>query len=325
MLSHIRIILLFWTLLTLNGCKFWSSEQQRWILNPEGSIATALSRDSQFAFTHSKQDGLVLWDLPHHQPLLSLAQHDFHSEGIILTKIADLPRFALTATTQSFAVWDLAWGQAQGLWTISDSTLTDAALSSNGEQVLLGLANSKVIHVNLGTGRRLEFLAHNKKVSSVALSPNGRYALSGGDDNRAYLWDTDSGQALFQFIHPAAVRHVALHRDGQFAFTADAEGNGYLWQLQNGEKSATLQTSVRPQAITVARFSDDGTLLVTATAGRQISLWRTQDGKKLKQWYAAPKQNTRPPHAVVYDVSIDPDGRVSAATSAGIVQAWQAE
>ena len=49
---------------------------------------------------------------------------------------------------------------------------------------LAGLVEWQGIYVNLVTGRRLEFLAHNEKVNSVALSPNGRFALSGGNDYR---------------------------------------------------------------------------------------------------------------------------------------------
>ena len=120
-------------------------------------------------------------------------------------------------------MWDLAWTQAQGLWSISDGLIRDIDIASNGEQVLLGLSNGKAIYVNLVTGRRLEFLAHNEKVNSVALSPNGRYALSGGNDYTAYLWDTRNGQIIRSFKHEQRINRVTLQRDGLFAFTSDGE------------------------------------------------------------------------------------------------------
>ncbi|MCV5917635.1 hypothetical protein OFN60_29855, partial [Escherichia coli] len=100
---------------------------------------------------------------------------------------------------------DLGWTQAQGLWSISDALIRDIDITSNGEQVLLGLSNGKAIYVNLVTGRRLEFLAHREKVNSVAISPNGRFALTGGNDYKAYLWDTESGQVLRTFEHEQRV------------------------------------------------------------------------------------------------------------------------
>ncbi len=320
-----RFILLFWTLLTLIGCEFWQTELQRWTLAPEGAPSIALSRDGQFALFYSLEQDIVLWDLNSNQALARFGAQDPFDSAVVSAVIADNPRYALTATQHNFAVWDLAWGQAEGLWSISDGAIIDADLASNGEQVLLGLTNGKAIYVNLGTGRRLEFLAHQEKVNSVALSPNGRYAVSGGNDKNAYFWDTQSGQVLFHFPHRARVRQVALQRDGKLAFTADGEGNGYIWDLTTGEKHAELSISVRQQNFSAARFSEDGQWLITGTPGRYVELWRTADGKKLNRWQTKALENARPPSAVVYDVTLDSDNRVISATSAGIVQAWQTD
>lgn len=103
-----------------------------------------------------------------------------------MIRIADSERFAVTASQNNFAVWDLAWTQGKGLWSITDGLIRDVDLSSDGEQVLLGLTNGKAIYVDLVSGRRMEFLAHREKVNSVALSANGRYALTGGNDYHAY-------------------------------------------------------------------------------------------------------------------------------------------
>ncbi|WP_087017565.1 WD40 repeat domain-containing protein [Thaumasiovibrio subtropicus] len=320
-----RFILLFWTLLTIIGCEFWQTEQQRWTLAPEGAPSMALSRDGRFALFYSVEQDIVLYDLGSNQALARFGAQDPRGSAVVTATIADNPRYALTATQDNFAVWDLAWGQAEGLWSISDGVIIDADIASNGEQVLLGLTNGKAIYVNLGTGRRLEFLAHQEKVNSVAIAPNGRYALSGGNDKNAYFWDTNTGQALYHFPHRARVRQVALQRDGNYAFTADSEGNGFIWDLSNGEKVTELSISVRQQNFSSARFSDDGQFLVTGTPGRYVEVWRTADGKKIHRWQSAALENARPPSAVVYDVALDSQNRVISATSAGIVQAWQAE
>lgn len=320
-ISHSALILVVSILLT--GCLFSDSDDQRWIIEEDGSTSFALSRDGHFALLYSKRRQLLLWDLQDNKELAELGKQDPAGNTVSHIRISDNGRFAITATQQNFAVWDLSWTQARGLWSISDGIIRDVDISSNGEQVLLGLSNGKAIYVNLVTGRRLEFLAHREKVNSVALSPNGRFALSGGNDYKAYLWDTRSGQALYQFEHDARINRVALHRNGKLAFTSDGANDAYIWDLSNGEKISALKSFSRQLIFTAARFSDDGTMLVTGTPSGRIYLWDTKSGEKIQGWDSLPLKDARPPTAVVYDAAFDQQNRVISATSAGVAQAWK--
>lgn len=132
-------------------------------LSPEGSTAFGLSRDGRFALIYSKQQQLVLWDLLQDKKLADLGAQDPQANPVSVIRIADSERFAVTASQNNFAVWDLAWTQGKGLWSITDGLIRDVDLSSDGEQVLLGLTNGKAIYVDLVSGRRMEFLAHREK------------------------------------------------------------------------------------------------------------------------------------------------------------------
>ncbi len=309
-------------LIILTGCFFSGSELKRWAIAPEGATSFSLSRDGRFAILHSTQQGIVLWDLQQNKKLADFGSQDPYHNTVLTSKISDNNRFAITATAQNFAVWDLAWGQSDGLWSISDGIIRDVDIASNGQHILLGLSNGKALYIDLGSGRRLEFLAHREKVNSVALSANGQFALSGGNDYFAYLWDTRNGQIIYQFEHTSRISRVALQRDGKLALTADGGNDVFIWDLSNGEKQAELAVRLRQQNLSSARFSDDGTQLATGTPARRIELWDTATGDNLGRWEAAPQQDTRPPTAVVYDVAITPDGQVISGTSAGIAQAW---
>ena len=309
-------------LITLTGCFFSGSELKRWAIAPEGATSFSLSRDGRFAILHSTQQGIVLWDLQQNKKLADFGSQDPYHNTVLTSKISDNNRFAITATAQNFAVWDLAWGQSNGLWSISDGIIRDVDIASNGQHILLGLSNGKALYIDLGSGRRLEFLAHREKVNSVALSANGQFALSGGNDYFAYLWDTRSGQIIYQFEHTSRISRVALQRDGRLALTADGGNDIFIWDLSNGKKQAELAVRLRQQNLSSARFSDDGTRLATGTPARRIELWDSATGNNLGRWEAAPQQDTRPPAAVVYDVAITPDGQVISGTSAGIAQAW---
>ncbi|PSW19205.1 hypothetical protein C9I98_12585 [Photobacterium sanctipauli] len=312
-------------LLLLSGCLFSGSELKRTVLAPEGATSLSLSRDGRFAIYHSTIQGIVLWDIQQNKKLADFGSQDPHHNTVLSSKISDNGRYAITATAQNFAVWDLAWGQSEGLWSISDGIIRDVALANNGQHALLALSNGKALYIDLGTGRRLEFLAHREKVNSVAISPNGRYALSGGNDYFAYLWDTQSGQVLYSFEHDSRISRVSLQRDGKLAMTADGGNDITIWDLTTGEQQASLAVRLRQQNLSSARFSDDGNMLVTGTPSRRVELWDTATGDNIGRWEAAPQQDTRPPAAVVYDVAITPEGLVTSGTSAGIVQLWTTE
>ncbi|ANZ11306.1 PQQ-binding-like beta-propeller repeat protein [Vibrio parahaemolyticus] len=322
-ISHLFLYLIVIT--TLNGCFFTEHEVQRWPLEPQGSTSFGLSRDGRFALLYSEEHHLVLWDLEQNKKLATLGELDADGNAVSHIRISDNGRFAVTAGQMNFAVWDLGWTQAQGLWSISDALIRDIDITSNGEQVLLGLSNGKAIYVNLVTGRRLEFLAHREKVNSVAISPNGRFALTGGNDYKAYLWDTKSGQVLRAFEHEQRVVRVALQRDGKLAMTSDGGNQAIIWNLETGQKVSQLSSWSRQLIFSTARFSDDGSQLVTGTPSGRVSIWDTQSGKRIDGFEVEPKKDTRPPRAVVYDAAFDSKQRVITATSAGIAQAWQLE
>ncbi|PSW04835.1 WD40 repeat domain-containing protein [Photobacterium lipolyticum] len=315
-------ISIIWALILLSGCFFSGSEIQRWVLAPEGATSFSLSRDGRFALFNSAQQGIVLWDLQQNKRLADFGSQDPHHNTVLSSKISDNNRYAITATAQNFAVWDLAWGQSDGLWSISDGIIRDVDIANNGQHVVLGLSNGKALYIDLGTGRRLEFLAHREKVNSVAISANGQYALSGGNDYFAYLWDTRTGQIIYRFEHTSRISRVALQRHGKLALTADGTNDIFVWDLTSGKKQAELAVRLRQQNLSSARFSEDGTRLVTGTPSRRVELWDSTTGKNLGRWEAAPLQDARPPSAVVYDVAITASGQVISGTSAGIAQAW---
>lgn len=325
MRQFVRTFCLFLTLLALSGCFHSTDEAQRWALDPDGVTSFSLSRDGRFALIASTSRGIDLWDLVQNKKLAEFGDQDPDKNTVIASHISDNKRYAVTATSQNFAVWDLAWGQAEGLWSISDGIIRDVDISNNGQKVLLALSNGKALFVDLGTGRRLEFLAHRDKVNSVSLAPNGKFALSGGNDHNAFFWSTETGQILNEFPHEHRITRVELHRTGKYAFSADGDDTAIIWDLSTGEPKSELNMFHRHPNFSTARFSDDGSKLVTGTPGRRVEYWDTESGDNLGRWLAREQQNTRPPSAVVYDVAIDPTGRVISGSSAGIAQAWIAE
>ena len=322
MTQFIHISALFFSLFAISGCFHKDTDAQQWQLSSEGVTSLSLSRDGRFALASSNETGIVLWDLFTNQTLGEFGYQDPEKSTVIASKLSDNHQFAITATSQNFAVWDLAWSQAKGLWSIADGYILGVDVSQDGEQVLLGLSNNKAIYIDLKSGRRLEFLAHQETVNSVALSPNGRYALSGGNDRFGYFWDTQSGQIIHQFPAPQRITRVALSRNASFAFVADAHASASIWNLKTGERKTNLQITQRHANFSAARFSSDDQFLVTGTPSGDVAMWALETGEQVERWQAKKDENARPPSAVIYDVSFDATQRVISGASSGYVQAW---
>ncbi|MGF1751271.1 MULTISPECIES: WD40 repeat domain-containing protein [Vibrio] len=319
-ISHSVVYLIVISL--LNGCFFSNKAEKRWDLALEGSTSLALSQDARFALLYSKQQHLQLWDLQENQLLAKLGIQDPDENIISLIRFSDNGRFAVTATQTNFAIWDLAWSQSTGLWSIADGLIQDIAIGNNGEEVLLGLSNGKAIFIDLVTGRRLEFLAHVEKVNSVALSPNAKYALTGGNDHNAYFWSTESGQILHHFPHEQRVGTVELQRDGLYALTADTGNNAIIWNLKTGTQKSQLSSWSRQLIFSAARFSDDGQRLATGSPSSRLIVWDTDSGEKINSYDVEMLKDVRPPRGVVYDAAFKDNQQVLSASSAGVVQAW---
>lgn len=317
-LSHLFILLC----LLLTGCSETSRPLKQWEHAVEGAYAAAISRDGRFSVVSSIHHGLSCWDLKDNRLLYQWNQSQTVDNLVLVADISDNSSHAVTANRTDFVLWNLTTGEAEGYWKVRDSNIRDIAVANNGNSILIGKSNGVVVHFEVDTGRRIEFLGHREKINSIDLSANGRYAISGSNDYVAYLWDTQTGQPVHRFVHPSRVTTVALHHAGKFAFTADSKRKASVWELSTGRQVSNLQFPSRSNVFSTVRFSDDGQLLATGAPSRVLALWDTASGKQLQKWFVSPRKDTRPKGAVVYAVAFNPDGTLVTESSAGLAEYW---
>jgi WD40 repeat protein len=289
----------------------------------KGSYAAALNNDGSLAVVSSINDGLSVWDITNNAMRYQW-RHQSGSDNLVFAiDISGDDTFVVTAERTKFAVWSLESGENIGYWQIQASSIRDIAISNQGRFVLYGRGDGKVVHIDLKTGRRIEFLGHTEKVNAVDLSPNGYYALSGANDYSAYLWDTRTGQVVHRFSHPSRVTQVALDRKGRIAFTADSKKQASIWNLQTGQHISNLQYQARQKIFSAIRFNADATLLLTGSPARSIDLWDVLTGNKLQTWQVSAKKDTRPKSAVVYDIAFGDNNQIISESSNGLSEIWQ--
>jgi len=297
---------------------------QRWQHAIEGAYSANISNDGKLSVVSSIHHGISLWDIDKNALKYNWSQQQDTADNLVLaTDIADNNSHVLTASRTNFSLWNTTTGQSEGYWKINGSTIRDIALANNGNYILIGKSDGKVVHVSPKTGRRIEFLGHQEKINSVDMLPNGRIALSGSNDFVAYIWDTQTGQVIYRFNHPSRVTKVALDAKGRYAFTADSKKSANIWDLTNGKLISQLKYSNRQEIFSSIQFSPDGEYLVTGAPSRKVSIWQVSTGKRLTSWRVTPREDIRPAGAVVYSVAFSDNNNILTESSSGYAELWQ--
>ena len=300
-----------------------STPSERWQHAVEGAYAADISNDGRLSVVSSIHHGISLWDLEKNALKYTWYQQQDSADNLVLAAdISDNNSHVLTASSSNFALWNINTGEPQGYWQVRESRIRDIALSNNGSHILIGKGNGTVLHVTLGSGRRLESLGHQERINSVDMLPNGRIAISGSNDFVAYIWDTASGQVIYRFNHPSRVTKVALDPRGRYAFTADSKKAAYVWDLKTGERVGNLKYTNRQEVFSSVQFSEDGKQLLTGAPSRKVSLWDIASGKRLKSWRVTPREDIRPAGAVVYSVAFRDNNHILTESSSGYAELW---
>ncbi|WP_407919566.1 WD40 repeat domain-containing protein [Cognaticolwellia mytili] len=321
----IRTLKTLFLLTLLSACQ--PSEQvpeQQWRHAIEGAYAANISNDGKYSVVSSIHHGVSLWDLDKNALKYSWSQQQNSTDNLVLlADIADNNSHALIANRNDFSLWNIDNGKSEGFWSISESNIRDIAVANNGNYLLVGQSNGKVVHITPDNGRRLEFLGHQEKINAVDIMPNGRVAISGSNDFVAYVWDTQSGQVIYRFNHPSRVTMVALDPKGRYAFTADSKKSANIWNLKTGKLVSQLKYFNRQEVFSTVRFSPDGTTLLTGAPSRKVSIWAISTGERLTSWRVTPREDIRPAGAVVYSAAFRDNERVITESSSGYAELWQ--
>jgi len=315
----LRILLIF-TMFTISACSNSDKPLKKWEHATDGALSAAISQDGSLSLVSSSFNELILWDLEKN------AQKYRWKQGtqnlVLFTAISPNNKYALSADKDSFVVWDIDTGKSLTYTKVRESTIRDITIANNGN-ILIGKVNGVVVHVDIFSGRRIEFLGHNEKINSVALSPNGRYAISGSSDYTALFWDTQTAQVIHRFVHPSRITKVALDNSGKYAFSAGSQRQSSIWDLKNGKEVSRLQYQSRSRIFSAVTFSEDSTQIFTGTPGRLLNRWSTSTGKKLEQWTVTPRKDSRPVSSVILAISETTSGKLVTESSSGYAEFWE--
>jgi len=317
-----KSILLLVTLLVLAGCEPSNIPVSKTRHTAVATYDVDISDDGAFSLVASVNHDAGYWDLEANVLLYNWSHSEQNDVGIIAVDISPDGTRAVTATEDNMAVWDTSTGKNLGFYKLPESDLRDIAISDRGDSMVIGLGDGRVIHLDLRTGRRLEFLAHGESINSIDISPNGRYVLSAGNDYKAIFWDSKTGQPLLEQKHNSRVTLVALSKDGSKAFSSGIKADAYIWDIRSGKKISKLNLKGRQYVLSSARFSPDNQHLLTGAPTRQLVLWNVENGKAVKSIKVSARYPNRASGAIIYAVGFAPNGDLLSESSAGFGERW---
>ena len=293
---------------------------------PHAAVAVldaAISKDGRFALVSSINFGAAYWDLEKNALKFQWKHSDNPDDAITAVNLSPDGGRAITANKRTFIIWNTNSGKAYGYWQ-APADIRAVAISEKGRYVLLGLGDGRAIHIDMNTGRRLEFTGHRSEaVASVDLSANGAWAFTGGNDRRAILWNSKTGKPHQLFEHNTRVTKLKLGNDGKRAFTSGTLGNATIWNLQTGDKVSKLKLKKREYVISAVAFSHDGRFLATGAPGKDISVWQVDSGERTYQWRARTRKQGKPSGAIIYAVGFTQNDQfVLSESSAGFGEKW---
>jgi WD40 repeat protein len=153
------------------------------------------------------------------------------------------------------------------------------AAASDGERIVSGGDDGKVVTTDLGSSRVLSTDANHRWIDHVALGPDGAVAWSAG--KTAYVL----GKAPREFETPSTVGGLAFLPKG-FRLALAHYNGATLW-FPNAPQTAPEQLEWKGSHLG-ATVSPDGRFLVTTMQEPMLHGWRLADGKHMRMsGYAA--------------------------------------
>jgi len=111
------------------------------------------------------------------------------------------------------------------------NTSEDVAFSPDGRYLATANRDSSARIWDAGSGKEINRLFHQDRVTRVVFSPDGKYIATGSQDMCVKLWEIASGREEARLCHSDVIYDIAFSPDGRSLATACQGNVAKLWQL----------------------------------------------------------------------------------------------
>ncbi|QDU49139.1 WD40 repeat domain-containing protein [Gimesia panareensis] len=227
----------------------------------------------------------------------------------------------------ALTTYDLVTGQKKGELFKDPGPVMSAALSSDGQRIVIGGIGSTQVW-DLKTGQPVsQKFSHLGPGAEVAFSPDGKTIAVGGWLKKAFLWDLSPKHLPEKTcVHKGSVTSVTFSPDGKLLLTTgdilnvsdsaakEKDSTVHLWDVETGK---SLGDAFQHQdSILDLAFSPDGKSVITSSADQTAMIWDFATRRPV----AGPLKH----EGFVSAVAFSPDGKfVLTACSDQTVRIWE--
>lgn len=319
-MSHsLKTVCLTSLIILLQACQYESNPEQKWVHDEAGLLNASLSKDGSLALVSITNGVAQLINVTTNK-VLHRWQHTDSNKGIIASSISTNNKFAITAESNSLALWETKSGKIIGYWDFP--TITDIAISANGQHALIGMESNKAYYFDLYHGKIIYTFQHDGFINTVALSNNGQFAITGANDQYAKLWNLKSGTLAQQWRQNFKIFNVALSDDGRYAMSNASLGKTRLWDTKTGDRLSQLP--MRYMTVSASKFSPNSQNLLTGRPNQRIDLWDVKTGSLINTWMPKKDLIWGNDAAAIIALAFSSDGQyIFSEASSGIAQKWK--
>ena len=251
-------------------------------------IAVAISPDSNYVATGSRDKSAKLWELSTGREVRSFLGHEASVNGLDFSHDG---KYLITSSgDNSVRIWETANGKEIFKTEPDHERLTDVALSANGKFFVTGGYGDTARVYDFQTKKILARIPVNADKGrgygiSIAISPDNQW-ISFGEDNRvARLYNTSNWQQVYKFEFTegfcgGCFTSVAFGPDKKNFFMASHNGPLKKYNLNNGQLVKQFLDKVGE--LHALGVSPDGKKLMVAE-DTLVTIYDTESGKEIQK------------------------------------------
>ena len=249
-------------------------------------IAIAVSPDSNYVATGSRDKTAKLWELSTGREVRSFLGHEGSVNGLDFSSDG---KFLLTSSGDKTArIWEVETGKEIYSTGLEEDYVTDVAFSPDNAYFIVGGYSDTAQIIDFKTKTITAKIPVNPDKSrgygtQFAISPDGKWVGFGEDNRTANIYKTSGWEKAYSFTFEegwcgGCMTLVAFTPDSQFALMASYKGAVKKYDLKTGQLVKRYQENVGD--LSALAISPDGKNIMIATK-TEIFVWDNESGKEL--------------------------------------------
>ncbi len=257
-------------------------------------ISIAISADSNYVATGSRDKSAKLWDLNTGREVRSFLGHEYSVTTIDFSK--DGKTLMTGSSDGTVRFWEVVSGKQLASLNPSNEIVSDVNFSPDMKYFAVSCLRYPVKVFETASRKKVvEIDANpesNRKGVATAFSADGKWLATGEDDRKVNVYSTSDWQKVHTFEYGSGscggcATFVAFSPDSKNLYMASHHGSVKKYDVGNGK--LLKQYADQVDDLSSLAVSPDGKRLMLATE-KEIVLWDTESGNELARISPTPDQ-----------------------------------